>query len=248
MPVSPSTGRHRAVGRPTTALTDFAETASGSLAQVGRRTAVVAAGSGLIMSALAAPAVAAPAVSAPVTQSTARVPSIDTSGLTASARAAIETAPAVTVAKDATWTFDVPVLKVVADPRAKPRVAPVASRSVERAPAPASAGRSGIMEIAKRYLGVPYVWGASSPSGMDCSGFTTYVYAQLGITLPHSSAAQRYSGRVVSRADALPGDLITTPGHVAMYAGGDMLIDATPGNVIRFHAIYQSNPVFIRVG
>jgi peptidoglycan DL-endopeptidase CwlO len=74
------------------------------------------------------------------------------------------------------------------------------------------------------------------------------VWAQLGVTLPHSSAAQLSSGTVVSRADAQAGDLIVTPGHVALYAGDDMLIDATPGNVIRFHRVYQSNPVFIRVG
>ena len=263
MPVSSTPARsthvrHRAVGRPTTALSDLALAAAGTATRAGRRSAVVVAASGLIASAFAAPASAAP-VSAAVASSTAVANSaaghtVDTSALTAAARAVLETAPTVSVPADAAWTLDVPALSVVADP--PPKAAPV-KRAVAAATAaspaassavPASASGSAILEIASRYVGVPYLWGGGTPSGFDCSGFTSYVYAQLGITLPHSSQAQLSSGTVVSRADALPGDLMITPGHVALYAGGDMLIDATPGKTIRFHAIYQSNPVFIRVG
>ena len=260
MPVSPSSARHRTAGRPSTALSGLAETATGSLAKVGRRSAVVLASSGLAMSALAAPASATPQPAAPA----AELSGADTSALTASARAILDASRAVTVPAGTSWSIDVPALSVVADPPPKP--APVVRRPAPQSvvPAPAdtaaptaaetpaaaeaAAPGSAVIEIASRYLEVPYLWGGGTPNGFDCSGFTSYVYAQLGITLPHSSAAQRNVGMVVARADARPGDLIVTPGHVALYAGGDMLIDATPGKTIQFHAVYQSNPVFIRVG
>jgi len=105
-----------------------------------------------------------------------------------------------------------------------------------------------IVGIAARYVGVPYVWGGSTPAGFDCSGFTSYVYAQVGVHLPRTSADQHYAGTVVPRSQALPGDLIWSPGHIAIFAGGNQLIDATPGNVVRFHAIYQTSPEFIRIG
>jgi cell wall-associated NlpC family hydrolase len=75
------------------------------------------------------------------------------------------------------------------------------------------------------------------------------VYGQLGISLSRSSADQRYAGTVVSRADALPGDLIWSPGHVGIYAGGSTQIDSPrPGKTIQFRDIWQSDPIFIRVG
>ncbi|HWS58225.1 MAG TPA: C40 family peptidase, partial [Actinotalea sp.] len=126
------------------------------------------------------------------------------------------------------------------------------ARSTERAEAtsaiPQTVAGNAVLEIAARYVGVPYLSGGTTPDGFDCSGFTSYVYAQLGITLARSSADQRYDGVVVSRADALPGDLIWSPGHVGIYAGGNLQIDSPrPGKTIQFRAIWQSNPLFIRV-
>ena len=94
-----------------------------------------------------------------------------------------------------------------------------------------------------------YRWGGTTPDGFDCSGFTSYVYAQLGVSLPRTAEAQRAAGTVVSRADAQPGDLIVSPGHIGIYAGGDTQIDSPrPGKTIQFRAIWQTSPTFIRFG
>ena len=66
----------------------------------------------------------------------------------------------------------------------------------------------GVVGIAMRYLGVPYRWGGASPSGFDCSGFTMYVYAQIGVSLPHHAAAQFGYGVPVGRDELQPGDLV----------------------------------------
>jgi cell wall-associated NlpC family hydrolase len=66
----------------------------------------------------------------------------------------------------------------------------------------------GVVGIAMRYLGVPYVWGGSTPRGFDCSGFAMYVFAQIGVSLPHSSYAQFAMGSSVSISQLQPGDLV----------------------------------------
>lgn len=93
-------------------------------------------------------------------------------------------------------------------------------------PVASSAKGSSIVETARNGIGVRYVWGGTSRSGWDCSGFTSWVYAQHGISLPHSSSGQRSMGRIVSRSEARPGDIAYTPGHVGIYAGGNTIIDA----------------------
>lgn len=266
MTVCLTTARHRSAARPATPLSDLAATATGSLATVGRRSAAVVAASGLIVSIFGTPASATHPV-----EGAGALAAVDTSALTASARTALETAPAVTVPKNVTWSFDVPDVTVVVDPPPKPKPAPprpkapAASRSQTRAPAPtaapapapaatqgapapASANGSAIVEIASRYVGVPYLWGGTTPSGFDCSGYTSYVYAQVGITLPRTSSDQRNAGTVVSRANAQPGDLIWSPGHISIYAGGNQQVDAPkPGETIQIREIWQSSPTFIRV-
>ncbi len=92
-------------------------------------------------------------------------------------------------------------------------------------------GRFGsVVSIAMQYLGVPYVWGGASPSGFDCSGLVMYVYAQVGVSLPHNAAAQwDYPNSVyVPRADLEPGDLVFfyDLGHVGIYVGNGEFIDA----------------------
>ncbi len=90
--------------------------------------------------------------------------------------------------------------------------------------------------IAMRYLGVPYVWGGASPSGFDCSGLTMYVYAQLGLSLPHYAASQYGMGVAVGRDQLQPGDLIFFRGlgHMGMYIGGGNFIHAPhTGDVVK---------------
>ena len=81
-----------------------------------------------------------------------------------------------------------------------------------------------------QYLGVPYVWAGATPSGFDCSGLVQYVFAQLGIALPHNAAAQFHSPAAVSvpRNQLQPGDLVFFNGldHVGIYVGNGDFIDA----------------------
>ena len=108
-----------------------------------------------------------------------------------------------------------------------------------------------VVVVAKKYQGVPYVFGGSDPSGFDCSGFTMYVYAQFGVALPHSAGRQSSGGTRIPASAALPGDLVFMDGsgHVGIYLGGNMMIDAgTPGTVISIRAIYNPNHWFVRYG
>ena len=92
-----------------------------------------------------------------------------------------------------------------------------------------TAGRASLVQYARRYIGVRYVYGGVSPlTGFDCSGFTRFVYAHFGIMLPHQAAQQFAMGRSVPRSALRPGDLVFFDGlgHVGLYLGGGMFIHA----------------------
>ncbi len=100
------------------------------------------------------------------------------------------------------------------------------------------AGHPAAAQIALHYLGVPYVWGGASPSGFDCSGLVMYVYAQLGISLPHYTVAQWNASAPIS--SPAPGDLVffNGLGHVGIYIGGGRFVDAPhTGSVVRIDSI-----------
>jgi peptidoglycan DL-endopeptidase CwlO len=106
----------------------------------------------------------------------------------------------------------------------------------------AGARYSSVVGIAEQYLGVPYVFGGESPSGFDCSGLVAYVYAQVGVSLPHYTVAQyNYADSVsVSRSQLEPGDLVFFAGlgHVGIYVGGGQFIHAPhTGSVVRIDSL-----------
>jgi cell wall-associated NlpC family hydrolase len=101
----------------------------------------------------------------------------------------------------------------------------------------------GVVGIAMQYLGVPYVWGGASPGGFDCSGLVVYVYAQVGVSLPHYTGALWNVGTPVSSDQLEPGDLVffNGLGHVGIYIGGGQFIHAPhTGDVVKISSLSDS--------
>jgi peptidoglycan DL-endopeptidase CwlO len=127
-------------------------------------------------------------------------------------------------------------------PQPAPPSPPVPPAPPPPAPSPPSpgGGHPEAAAIAARYLGVPYRWGGASPSGFDCSGLVMYVYAQIGIALPHYTVAQYRTGVAVPRSRLQPGDLVFFDGlgHVGIYIGANQFIHAPhTGDVVKVSAI-----------
>lgn len=249
--------KHRAA--PRSPISTLSQTVASPAA---RRGALVAASSGLVLTMAATTASAAPQ-----TQDLATAEA-GAATLTDSALASLSLSPTVRVPADVAITSfeEIAVTSEPAPPPPAPEPEPVraatatssrttsrtATSSTSTASAPAAAeapvvASSGvgqqIASIAKQYVGVPYVYGGATPAGFDCSGFTSYVYARVGISIPRSSAGQHALGGVVSASQAPVGALMTWDGHTGIYLGGGMHIAArNPGTPLSISPIYRSNP------
>lgn len=232
------TGRHRSAARysPLAEITAVVRTAGESGA---RASAVLAASGGLVASfALPAQAAATPgAAAAAIAEQPASAP------VAPATAARTVTAPALvaptSVAPVKLASVGISGITAVKKPKPKPKPKPEPAPVVEAVQAPVEApnapavadvqqSASGVVGIARTLLGIPYLYGGTSPStGFDCSGFTSYVFGKAGISLPRTAAEQQAAATPVS--DPQPGDLVffgSPAWHVGIYTGGGMMIDS----------------------
>lgn len=244
-----SYGKHRAPGRAVTPLTILARNATASMDTVGRKSVVAVAASSMLATLVAVPA------HADTNDSEQPTGGVSVSTLTASLRTTLNESPEILVS-DGAFAIEAAVTEVKPAPVVRRTVtrstATRVSRTVKRVD-PMSIEAEGkareLIDVALQYQGVKYRYGGTDPkTGLDCSAFTQLVYKQIGISLSRSSAGQKSAGKPVSRADAQPGDLIWSPGHVAIYLGNGKQIDAPRrGKTIQVRPIWQKNPTFLRV-
>ena len=231
-----NSARHRAQTVRKNPLGAVSKAVSANAGTVGRQAAVVAAASGLVLSA-----------GMPANAADANV------GISASAESGSQAAQlAVTAAPTATVSFErpavtteaAPVIETVAvqssDDTAAAATADAATETVTAkaatVDAAGSGATSGLAGIAYTGIGNPYVWGGTTPSGWDCSGFTQWVYAQAGISIPRVNA---WNAMKPTSAPA-PGDLVMQNGgaHVGIYVGNGMMISAlNPSQGTLLHAV-----------
>jgi cell wall-associated NlpC family hydrolase len=264
VPVTESVkARHRAPVRPATPLSSLTTAATGQLGTIGRGGVVLAMSSGLVAT-LGLPAQAissAKASGADAGPRTVSQPALAFQGALISAPTAMDTAAPLTAPVTATVTFDKSAFSAVPapPPAMHPNAAPPrhsvggGSSSVVAAPAPGSSKGSSVLGLAARYVGVPYVYGGTSPAGWDCSGAMQYIFALMGVDLPRTADEQLNATTRISRSAAMPGDLVFflsggSAYHVGIYAGGNMMYDAgRSGRSFTKRAIFSSAVVFGRI-
>ncbi|MGB3411249.1 MAG: NlpC/P60 family protein [Microthrixaceae bacterium] len=121
-------------------------------------------------------------------------------------------------------------------------------------PIPASSvnsGAAGAIAAARSRMGTPYRWGGSTPAGFDCSGLMMWAWAQVGVSLPRTSGAQRSATQRISRSQLQPGDLVFSGNpvhHVGMYVGGGQMIHSPhTGDVVKISSLYGGSLTFGRI-
>ena len=217
-----TSARHRAQTVRTNPLNSVSRAVTANAGTVGRQAAVIAAASGLILS------VGMPANAAD--------PNL---GVSASTESGSQSAQlAVTAEPTATVSFERPAVTTKAAPKIELRAQSTGSEAGggKLADAATSAATSGLAAIAYTGIGSPYVWGGTTPSGWDCSGFTQWVYAQAGISIPRTNA---WTAMKPTTTPA-PGDLVMQNGgaHVGIYVGNGMMISAlNPSEGTILHAV-----------
>lgn len=272
MATSRHVGRHRAAGgvKVLAELGAAVRNPSPSLKASGALAAVGGLAAALAMPSAAATPVAAPAVdaAAPVARAAVPLTSVERASRT-TARTSV-TAPTVPAAVSS-QVFGAMSFTAVAKPKPKPKPKPVvvqapaptstpstsatsSTASAPSTPAPApkawtKPANGGVLAIAASLSGIPYLWGGTSPStGFDCSGFTQYVFRQVGISLPRTAEQQRQFVTPVSNPQ--PGDLIFTgipAWHVGIYAGNGMMYDSpTTGKLSGLRKIWSTDVTYGR--
>jgi cell wall-associated NlpC family hydrolase len=221
-----NSARHRAQTVRTNPLNSVSRAVTANAGTVGRQAAVIAAASGLILS-----------VGMPANAADANL------GVSASAESGSQSAQlAVTAEPTATISFERPAVTTKAAPKIELRAQSTGSDASQTeaggklAAAASSAAVSGLAAIAYTGIGSPYVWGGTTPSGWDCSGFTQWVYAQAGISIPRTNA---WTAMKPTSTPA-PGDLVMQNGgaHVGIYVGNGMMISAlNPSEGTILHAV-----------
>lgn len=107
-----------------------------------------------------------------------------------------------------------------------------------------------VLKVARKYVGVPYVFGGENPNGFDCSGFVRFVFAQFGVDLPHAVHLQAHMGIIIRKEDALPGDIVVLNdlSHDGIYAGAGMFYHAPrPGDTVKLAPIFTSEYFIVRL-
>ena len=263
-------GRHRAPGR-YNPLSEFKVAMSRSAAPAVKSSAVLAASGGLV-AAFAVPTTA----SAEGTALAANVDPVVAAGnagiaaggvaqsgastAAASGERSASTAPVISAPNAAQKVSDPAVGLLAFTAVAKPKAQPVAAQlttsaggatnsGIDYAGNASKAAASGVIAVAQSLLGIYYLWGGTSPStGFDCSGFTQYVFAKVGISLPRTAEEQRQASARVSNPQ--PGDLVffgAPAYHVGIYAGNGMMYDSpTTGKTTGLHKIWSTNVTYGR--
>ena len=242
-------GRHRAPGR-FNSLSELSDIAA-KAAEPAIKTSAVLAASGGLVAAFAIPALAAPA----------EKPASSPAAAPVAVKAPEAAAPAAQEAfgvigfKATAKPKPAPKPKAAPAPAPKPRQQPqpqrterAVSRSVERAPLKPATG--GILGIAAPYKGIMYKYGGTSPeTGFDCSGYTQYVFKQVGISLPRTAEEQRQMATPVSNPQ--PGDLVffgAPAYHMGIYAGNGKMWDSPrTGKAVDLRDVWSSEVSYGRV-